>query len=138
VFVFLYAATASYFAGVMVRLMLTLTPIVCIAAAIAFTSLLETYINAKPEEVVVVKAPKKGEPKERKEKTGLRNFQLAISFPVTLVLCMFAWHCTYVTSTAYSSPSVVLATQGRDGSQHIIDDFREAYYWLRQNVIFTN
>ena len=39
-----------------------------------------------------------------------------------------------VTSTAYSSPSVVLASRNPDGSQHIIDDFREAYYWLRQNT----
>ena len=39
-----------------------------------------------------------------------------------------------VTSSAYSSPSVVLASQNPDGSQHIIDDFREAYYWLRQNT----
>jgi dolichyl-diphosphooligosaccharide--protein glycosyltransferase len=28
----------------------------------------------------------------------------------------------------------VLASQNQDGSQHIIDDFREAYYWLRQNT----
>jgi dolichyl-diphosphooligosaccharide--protein glycosyltransferase len=28
----------------------------------------------------------------------------------------------------------VLASRGADGSQHIIDDFREAYYWLRQNT----
>jgi len=43
-------------------------------------------------------------------------------------------HCTFVTSTAYSSPSVVLASRAPDGSQNIIDDFREAYYWLRQNT----
>merc|ERR1712183_50102 len=34
VFVVIYAVLASYFSGVMVRLMLTLTPIVCVAAAI--------------------------------------------------------------------------------------------------------
>lgn len=33
----LYAITASYFAGVMVRLMLTLTPVVCVLSAIAFS-----------------------------------------------------------------------------------------------------
>jgi len=49
-------------------------------------------------------------------------------------LVTFCLHCTYVTSTAYSSPSVVLASKGPDGSQNIIDDFREAYYWLRQNT----
>lgn len=37
VFVILYAVTGVYFAGVMVRLMLTLTPIVVVCAAIAFS-----------------------------------------------------------------------------------------------------
>ena len=44
--------------------------------------------------------------------------------------------CTYiqVTSEAYSSPSIVLAASQQDGSRIIFDDFREAYYWLRQNT----
>ena len=53
--VVLYAIFASYFAGVMVRLMLTLTPIVCVAAAIAFSKAFEIYLkddtpksNSKP------------------------------------------------------------------------------------------
>ncbi len=37
VFIVLYAVFASYFAGVMVRLILTLTPVVCILAAIAIS-----------------------------------------------------------------------------------------------------
>ena len=39
-----------------------------------------------------------------------------------------------VTSEAYSSPSIVLAANQHDGSRIIFDDFREAYYWLRQNT----
>ena len=39
-----------------------------------------------------------------------------------------------VTSEAYSSPSIVLAATQHDGSRIIFDDFREAYYWLRQNT----
>ena len=49
-------------------------------------------------------------------------------------LALFVRHSTYVTSTAYSSPSVVLASRLADGSQYIIDDYREAYYWLRMNT----
>ena len=45
-------------------------------------------------------------------------------------LIIFVMHCTWVTSNAYSSPSVVLASSMPDGSQHIIDDYREAYQWL--------
>ncbi len=47
---------------------------------------------------------------------------------------LFAVHCTWVTSNAYSSPSIVLASYNNDGSRYIIDDFREAYYWLRKNT----
>lgn len=43
--VVLYAIFSSYFAGVMVRLMLTLTPIVCVCAAIAFSKAFEIYLK---------------------------------------------------------------------------------------------
>jgi dolichyl-diphosphooligosaccharide---protein glycosyltransferase len=52
----------------------------------------------------------------------------------SIYLALFVKHSTYVTSTAYSSPSVVLASRLADGSQYIIDDYREAYYWLRMNT----
>jgi dolichyl-diphosphooligosaccharide--protein glycosyltransferase len=45
-FVIIYAVVASYFAGVtLVRLMLTLTPVVCVASAVALSTLLDTYID---------------------------------------------------------------------------------------------
>ena len=53
---------------------------------------------------------------------------------VAMMLMLFAVHCTWVTSNAYSSPSIVLASYNNDGTRHIIDDFREAYYWLRKNT----
>lgn len=34
----------------------------------------------------------------------------------------------------FSSPSIVLAARGGHGDRIIFDDFREAYYWLRQNT----
>jgi dolichyl-diphosphooligosaccharide--protein glycosyltransferase len=49
VFIVLYAVSAVYFAGVMVRLMLTLTPCVCILSAIAISKTLETYLLSEPE-----------------------------------------------------------------------------------------
>jgi dolichyl-diphosphooligosaccharide---protein glycosyltransferase len=45
VFVVLYSLSAVYFAGVMVRLMLTLTPVVCMLAGIAFSKLFELYLK---------------------------------------------------------------------------------------------
>ena len=46
--VVLYAISAVYFAGVMVRLMLTLTPIVCVLAAIAISHSLDNYLQPSP------------------------------------------------------------------------------------------
>ncbi|KAJ1340519.1 hypothetical protein BSLG_004613 [Batrachochytrium salamandrivorans] len=180
VFVIIYSVIASYFAGVMVRLMLTLTPIVCVASALAFSYLLDVYL--KDDESAVSSSPpasklldtdapsssnaletepqpassssshasESSTPDRKRRKsvstpgtktTGLTSLlpipssiKFIVLIPMCIVLSIFAWHCTFVTSSSYSSPSVVLASTNPDGSMHIIDDFREAYYWLRQNT----
>ena len=148
VFVVIYAVMASYFAGVMVRLMLTLTPIVCTAAAMALSYILDTYLLIKsptPPDDGQQNGTAESNSKHSKQ-DGLRSmrkplvgiYSLISKSAVTSVsiayLLLFVLHCTWVTSNAYSSPSVVLASRLPDGSQHIIDDYREAYYWLRQNT----
>ncbi|KAG8883022.1 oligosaccharyl transferase stt3 subunit [Tulasnella sp. 332] len=195
-FVIIYAVMASYFAGVMVRLMLTLTPVVCITAAIAVSTLLDTYTDAaQPNDQTEAQAelatiddaasvvsaapstssgapaatPKKGKKSHKGEaaapafstshltpstsgpvpaaehahhsagelkKPGILSLDTRFWTVVNVIflLSYFVLHCTYVTSTAYSSPSVILSSKNQDGSMHIIDDFREAYYWLRQNT----
>jgi dolichyl-diphosphooligosaccharide--protein glycosyltransferase len=148
VFIVVYAVFGSYFAGVMVRLMLTLTPVVCVAAAMAISQLLDTYLVAKspdPEEQGQEEITEASAKKAAKT-TGLRSaskpyvgiYSLAsksiVALTMTAYLLLFVLHCTWVTSNAYSSPSVVLASRMPDGSQHIIDDYREAYQWLRQNT----
>lgn len=139
VFVIIYSVLASYFAGVMVRLMLTLTPIVCVAAAMALSQVLDTYLLAQSppasNETDSAK-PTEGLRSERGNVYGIRStFSKAFtSSAIAGYLLLFVAHCTWVTSNAYSSPSVVLASRMPDGSQHIIDDYREAYYWLRQNT----
>jgi len=181
-FVIIYAVMASYFAGVMVRLMLTLTPVVCVASAVALSTLLDTYIdptepldtskieteaattttngssttisspavpsrkakkgsataapvgNSALAEFVAATAPlPKGASSKQKGIFGLDARGVVILNTLSM-LFFFVFHCTWVTSSAYSSPSVVLASSNPDGSHHIIDDFREAYYWLRQNT----
>ncbi|KII85991.1 glycosyltransferase family 66 protein [Plicaturopsis crispa FD-325 SS-3] len=146
-FVIIYAVMASYFAGVMVRLMLTLTPVVCVAAAVALSSLLDVYIDPSepdvPEEEVqngttssTPSTPAKKEKKAHSSSKGIFGLDTRFAVIVNCIgmLMFFVFHCTWVTASAYSSPSVVLASTNQDGSQHIIDDFREAYYWLRQNT----
>lgn len=63
------------------------------------------------------------------------NLKSVVIVAVLMILMMFAVHCTWVTSNAYSSPSIVLAFyNSADGTRNILDDFREAYYWLSQNT----
>lgn len=149
VFVIVYALFGSYFAGVMVRLMLTLTPIVCVAAAVAVSQLLDTYLVAQSPEPRGADQDESADgatKKSSKKSGGLRSAsrpfvgvygflsKFMVAGAMTVYLVLFVLHCTWVTSNAYSSPSVVLASRMPDGSQHIIDDYREAYQWLRQNT----
>lgn len=150
VFIVLYAVSAVYFAGVMVRLMLTLTPCVCMLAAIGFSSTLDNYLsdqdestaNKPPTDVEVKKKKKEGPKKEEKSKTDDvgsnsavgAHLKMMVVMLLLMMLMLFSVHCTWVTSNAYSSPSIVLATSNYDGSRNILDDFREAYHWLSQNT----
>lgn len=174
VFLILYAVSSVYFAGVMVRLILTLTPIVVVLASIAFSHLLKTYINpganAEAEADTKTKKSKassndvksteaasadattadtqtdaKSEPvseeaeklkadKETLTKQAVKQNSYTVGIVLTVLLMLFSLHSTHITQSAYSSPSVVLASQQADGSRYIMDDFREAYFWLRQNT----
>ncbi|KAF1346871.1 oligosaccharyl transferase stt3 subunit [Delphinella strobiligena] len=149
VFIVIYAVLASYFAGVMVRLMLTLTPVVCVAAAMALSQILDTFVSTKKPVEPAQQANGNGDVVKAAAAVvtdGLRsttkpfigiysNFsKFAMAGTITTYLLLFVLHCTWVTSNAYSSPSVVLASRMADGSQHIIDDYREAYQWLRKNT----
>jgi dolichyl-diphosphooligosaccharide--protein glycosyltransferase len=51
------------------------------------------------------------------------------------MLLMFSYHASYVSSMAYSSPSIVIdAGRTPEGKRVQYDDYREAYFWLRQNT----
>lgn len=183
VFVIIYAVVASYFAGVMVRLMLTLTPVVCVTAAIALSNLLERYMDpAQPDPrkddgasegkssengadgAHAAVASDGGKVKKSKKAASANDTNIEETFTwiadrltanarkdgkrgvfgidtrilvignALFMMISFVMHCTWVTASAYSSPSVVLSSVNQDGSKHIIDDFREAYYWLRENT----
>jgi dolichyl-diphosphooligosaccharide---protein glycosyltransferase len=163
IFILLYAVTSVYFSGVMVRLMLVLAPIACTLGGIAMSELLlpwcrivGLYFAAES-----TSAAKKGLASSVAKSRGKRGSKssssvasssvaaaadatsnldvagvlaIGIVFALAFGLIFFSWHATWVTSEAYSSPSIVLAARGHGGHQIIFDDFREAYYWLRQNT----
>lgn len=150
VFIVLYAVFASYFAGVMVRLILTLTPVVCILSAIALSKTFDYYLfddTFKDEQDELTHGKNKQQydkvdkvqnifqgQREREEKGLNSNIKGIVIIILSMLLVLFAVHCTWVTSNAYSSPSIVLASYSSSGQRQIIDDFREAYYWLRKNT----
>lgn len=84
--VILYALSAVYFAGVMVRLMLTLTPVVCVLAAIAFSKTFEVYLkdDSKTKTVDTTEGEKEKNGKYY-DKVINGDFQLKVSayYPIT-------------------------------------------------------
>lgn len=143
------------------RLMLTLTPVVCMLAGVAFSKLLELFLKEEdrdgndrngnesdeeseeerersPGRALYDKAGKLRRMKHERPKgngDGLgANLRNSAVIGILMLLMMFTVHCTWVTSNAYSSPSIVLASYSNDGGRAILDDFREAYYWLAQNT----
>lgn len=123
----------------MVRLILTLTPIVCVASALALSQVLDAFVRVdKPSsDSEENDSPSQGGLRStRKRLVGIHSTfaKTGVVSSIILYLLVFVSHCTWVTSNAYSSPSVILASRLPDGSQYIIDDYREAYYWLRQNT----
>lgn len=40
------------------------------------------------------------------------------------------YHSTLLAADAYSSPSIIMS-HGRGEGRIIVDDYREAYYWLK-------
>jgi dolichyl-diphosphooligosaccharide--protein glycosyltransferase len=148
IFIILYGTIAWYFAGVMVRLMLTLAPIACILSAIGISAIL-TKLSAmiKNSHIAAMMTSFKtsntesdvNNDKENSNKNSYVIFSpslaVIIILAMTSVLLMFNYHATFAASVAYSSPSVVIdAGQDRSGRRILFDDYREAYFWLRQNT----
>ncbi|XP_060518289.1 dolichyl-diphosphooligosaccharide--protein glycosyltransferase subunit STT3A isoform X2 [Cylas formicarius] len=130
IFLILYGASSVYFAGVMVRLMLVLAPAACILAGVALSHLLARFMGAVTISLV---------PEQKKRKAAQIPAQSGATASVfavlsIILLCSYTLHCTWVTSEAYSSPSIVLSARAHDGGRIIFDDFREAYGWLRANT----
>ncbi|CAJ0583241.1 unnamed protein product, partial [Mesorhabditis spiculigera] len=128
IFVILYALTSIYFSGVMVRLMLVLAPVMCIIGGIALNAALSPAMKALHE----TEKPAVG--KKAQEKAQQNPFKeyisLLIGGGIMLFSISYVTHCTWVAAEAYSSPSIVLGS--RKG--FMLDDYREAYSWLRENT----
>jgi dolichyl-diphosphooligosaccharide--protein glycosyltransferase len=135
IFVILYGVTSVYFSGVMVRLMLILAPIMCISSAIGVSATLTNFVKyLKEPSSSTTTTTKSSSSKEDKEKELRVQFAFLVTLGITILLSFFVFHSCWVTSEAYSSPSIVLSARGHDGHPIIFDDFREAYNWLKFNT----
>ncbi|KAI8121247.1 hypothetical protein FF38_13907 [Lucilia cuprina] len=136
IFIILYGVTSIYFAGVMVRLMLVLAPVMCVLSGIAVSHLLAKYIKSVEAASSSKPVESRRQYKKLEQQSGGVKKEVALAFVgiVTLMLIVYTFHCTWVTSEAYSSPSIVLSARSHDGGRIIFDDFREAYYWLQMNT----
>ncbi|QHO42629.1 Dolichyl-diphosphooligosaccharide--protein glycosyltransferase subunit STT3B [Arachis hypogaea] len=143
IFIVMYGLTSMYFAGVMVRLILVATPAVCLISAIAVSATVKNLTRlVRSQSQAVQSGSSKGASTAKSSSKGVidnsqpfqRNGAIFLLLGAFYLLTRYAIHCTWVTSEAYSSPSIVLAARGAHGNRVIFDDYREAYFWLRQNT----
>ncbi|EUB64369.1 Dolichyl-diphosphooligosaccharide--protein glycosyltransferase subunit STT3A [Echinococcus granulosus] len=158
IFAIIYGILSLYFSGVMVRLMLVLAPIMCILSGVAVSNILRTFLpnmiaGSSPRDSFTAGAnlssalsQKRLSSLGKQTKNSITGNYLDLTYPfksqvasivvaaVVIVLALYSQHCIWVTSNAYSSPSIVMAAQRSNGETVLFDDYREAYYWLRQNT----
>ncbi|PKA54983.1 Dolichyl-diphosphooligosaccharide--protein glycosyltransferase subunit STT3B [Apostasia shenzhenica] len=144
IFIVMYGLTSMYFAGVMVRLILVAAPAMCLISSIAISATLKNLtrlIRAKDKALQMGSSRGTTSLKSSAKASSVdqslpyqKNAAIALLFGAFYLLSRYAIHCTWVTSEAYSSPSIVLAARGAHGGRVIFDDYREAYFWLRKNT----
>ncbi|OUC44492.1 PAZ domain protein, partial [Trichinella nativa] len=132
IFIILYAVTSIYFSGVMVRLMLVLAPVMCVISGIAASSIFESFLRNFSHSAST--GLEKKSKKHENDYSWKNEVAATVVFILTLFFINYTFHCTTITETAYSSPSIVLSARSGHGNAIIFDDFREAYYWLRMNT----
>lgn len=154
-FIGLYGVLATYFSCVMIRLMLVVAPAACILAAIGLSEILRKMARSIREYILKGDSKEDEDDKEKKEiaakkvgakkegapaavdKRTKKKRRIPLDVAITVIIFMvyllsdYVFHSTYIAAEAYSSPSIILASKRNDGTRVIIDDFREAYYWLK-------
>ena len=132
-FVAIFGVCSVYFSCVMVRLLLLSSPALCLLSGVGISELLHFFVdqfkNYNDSEDFEYDDNMKGKKRYR------YGIEIVGIFVLLLFYLLFNYllHCTWIAAEAYSSPSIILANKDRFGKRHIIDDFREAYYWMRMN-----
>jgi dolichyl-diphosphooligosaccharide--protein glycosyltransferase len=153
-FVAVFGVCSVYFSCVMVRLLLLSSPALCLLSGIGVSEIIHYFVkNLKyyrdPDQVaeeqeasaaqptnINARQQQAAKPVDKKLTKYRYSFEVVILFVFITItmLISYVFHCTWVGAEAYASPSIILANKDKQGKKHIIDDFREAYYWLRMNT----
>jgi len=164
IFVAIYYIVCQYFAGKMNRLVLLLAPAICIVNGLALTQVMQwaygVLDNVYQEEMAKIQAAvngpksdsslKKAKHKKDKRKKAVDPddfFALERYAPVEthkfmaigafvmffFVSVSFRSHCLQM-SQYFSEPQIMKKMQTRSGQVVILDDYRESFFWLRDNT----
>jgi dolichyl-diphosphooligosaccharide--protein glycosyltransferase len=158
-FLAMYGVLATYFSCVMIRLMLVLAPCACILGAIAVSHLMRKatksirlYLTSGDEaseasigsfdSTVPAFKPKGKKDKKQASVSVKKQTKIRMPFDAAILVVLFLvytlsntiYHSNTLAAEAYSSPSIIMSSRRQDGTRFIIDDYREAYYWLKQNT----
>eukprot|EP00760_Papus_ankaliazontas_P000788 PhM_4_TR10228/c2_g1_i1/m.37143/K07151/STT3; dolichyl-diphosphooligosaccharide--protein glycosyltransferase len=152
-FLLLYAAAAFFFSTKMARLMILAGPVASALSGVMLSTLYEfaygqLWWNDDAEE----RAAKAAEDATKSTKrisigdqfkhtwTRLRTLRIALSIVILLYpivhpqeVVTFLAHCESQ-AIAHSAPKIMFEAKLKDGEHAIIDDYRQAYFWLRDNT----
>ena len=127
IFAGIYVVLAVYFASVMIRLLLVLAPAACIVGGIGVSRTIRFFTKSIRLSIL---GDKKGKQSKR---VPVEIAVLGLLF-LAYMMSTYVLHSNFTGAEAYASPSIIMSSKDRFGNRHIIDDYREAYYWLRMNT----
>jgi dolichyl-diphosphooligosaccharide--protein glycosyltransferase len=129
VFLVLFMVLSTFFAASMGRLSVLLAPAASVAGGLGASALTRA---------VVVEGKGASPPHKRGGGGGallLRTGGVLGLFLLLPVVLLFPLHSAFLARFPFASPALVFARrQGSDGARVVVDDFREAYAWLRHNT----
>ena len=162
-FLLVYGSVAYFFSHRMVRLILLTAPIASVLAGIALGHLwawcmgslvdtlptLDELLGGSDADVAIEQESKAKETKKKKRKDStvtvvpektpiwVRAIRLIMSLYLIYRIVPYAtsfYDFSWDMGEKLSNPSIIVKAQTRDGRIITIDDYREAYWWLRDNT----
>jgi len=161
IFFLLYAFLAAYFSSKMIRLVLLLSPAASIAAGAFLGGVIDMTVTAMYLDPEEAKAPpptkenkgknaKAKQPEPQPETLAEELDELMKLYDenvearrmggmAAIIICFligatrFVPHCWQL-GRSLSEPQIMLRGKDKSGTPVIIDDFREAYWWLRDHT----